>query len=314
MVESRLLISRFYTISLCSLKRDTPSSFRSSGGLFRSATRTTCTLSQFEIISPWAFTSLLTASIPTPCILDRTASNLSNELFPVFLLSYSSYFSIFSRILLDLCPQLSNRCLINLKLKGKSWRIIDQLQMVLLCHLYRLSLTNLPPKSLAIRNLGIDFWFVVWFKCHKKAITKTPFSYPCDIAQIQPTQSLRDAETVMHSFVFYRLVNGNAPLSVLISIAVVSLQLFQNAAARILTITTKFTPWPLFTGYPGRPELILRFLFELIRPSVLSFLSSGHHIWWPSLFPRHCSPFVPSRQQRKGWLQRICLACASSLH
>ena len=104
----------------------------------------------------------------------------------------------------------------------------------------------------------------------------------------------------MHSFVFYRLVNGNAPLSVLISIAVVSLQLFQNAAARILTITTKFTPWPLFTGYPGRPELSLRFLFELIRPSVMSFPSSGHHIWWPSLFPRHWWSLCPLPSTKKG--------------
>ena len=69
------------------------------------------------------------------------------------------------------------------------------------------------------------------FKCHKKAFTKTLFSYHNDIAQIQPTQTLCDAETVMRAFVFYRLGYWNAPLSVLLSSTAGSLQVVQNAAA-----------------------------------------------------------------------------------
>ncbi|KAF7646093.1 hypothetical protein LDENG_00193770, partial [Lucifuga dentata] len=78
------------------------------------------------------------------------------------------------------------------------------------------------------------------FQSHIKSITKTAFFQLSNIAKIRPILSLRDAETVIHAFVSSRLDYCNVLLSGLPNYAIRSLQLVQNAAARILTKTRKY--------------------------------------------------------------------------
>ncbi|KAF7641688.1 hypothetical protein LDENG_00274780, partial [Lucifuga dentata] len=61
-----------------------------------------------------------------------------------------------------------------------------------------------------------------------------------NIAKIQPILSLHDAETIIHAFVSSRLDYCNVLFYGLPNCAARSLQLVQNAAARILTKTRKF--------------------------------------------------------------------------
>ncbi|KAF7656413.1 hypothetical protein LDENG_00041660 [Lucifuga dentata] len=120
-------------------------------------------------------------------------------------------------------------------------------------------------ESSTVKNLAVSFDSRLTFQSHIKSVTKTTFFHLSNIAKIRPILSLRDAETLIHAFVSSRLDYCNVLLSGLPNYAIRSLQLVQNAAARLLTKTRKYdhiTPfWPLFTGYQYKLELILRFFF-----------------------------------------------------
>ncbi|KAF7647277.1 hypothetical protein LDENG_00174860 [Lucifuga dentata] len=115
------------------------------------------------------------------------------------------------------------------------------------------------PESSTIKNLGVIFDSRLTFQPHIKSITKTAFFHLSNIAKIRPILSLRDAETLIHAFVSSRLDYCNVLLSGLPNYAIRSLQLVQNAAARLLTKTRKYdhiTPVlsELLTPYtPARP-------------------------------------------------------------
>ncbi|KAF7640986.1 hypothetical protein LDENG_00001490, partial [Lucifuga dentata] len=90
-----------------------------------------------------------------------------------------------------------------------------------------------------------------------------------NIAKIQPVLSSRDAETLIHAFVFSRLDYCNVLLSGLPNCATRSLQLVQNATARILTKTRKYDHiTPLLIPYtPARPLCSLHAAL-LVIPSI----------------------------------------------
>ncbi|KAF7654004.1 hypothetical protein LDENG_00075870, partial [Lucifuga dentata] len=96
------------------------------------------------------------------------------------------------------------------------------------------------PESSTIKNLGVIFDSRLTFQPHIKSITKTAFFHLSNIAKIRPILSLRDAETLIHAFVSSRLDYCNVLLSGLPNYAIRSLQLVQNAAARLLTKTRKY--------------------------------------------------------------------------
>ncbi|KAF7644752.1 hypothetical protein LDENG_00060110 [Lucifuga dentata] len=91
-----------------------------------------------------------------------------------------------------------------------------------------------------LENLGVIFDSRLTFQPHIKSITKTAFFHLSNIAKIRPILSLRDAETLIHAFVSSRLDYCNVLLSGLPNYAIRSLQLVQNAAARLLTKTRKY--------------------------------------------------------------------------
>ena len=128
------------------------------------------------------------------------------------------------------------------------------------------------------------------FRSHIKALTKTAFFHLCNIAKIQPIISLHDAETLIHAFVSSRLDYCNALLS---GCATTSLQLVQNAAARIFIKSKKFyhiTPiLASFTGYQHKLELILKFLFLTYK---------ALHGLAPAYLSELIIPYTPARPLR----------------
>ncbi|KAF7642822.1 hypothetical protein LDENG_00250130 [Lucifuga dentata] len=129
------------------------------------------------------------------------------------------------------------------------------------------------PESSTVKNLGVIFDSRLTFQSHIKSIIKTAFFHLSNIAKIRPILSLRDIETVIHAFVSSRLDFCNVLFSGLPNCAIRSLQLVQNAAARILTKTRNYdhtTPGLSSLLIPYTPACPLRSLDAalLVIPSI----------------------------------------------
>uniref|UniRef100_A0A669DT12 Reverse transcriptase domain-containing protein n=1 Tax=Oreochromis niloticus TaxID=8128 RepID=A0A669DT12_ORENI len=93
--------------------------------------------------------------------------------------------------------------------------------------------------SNAVRNLGVIFDQDMSFNAHIKQICKTAFFHLCNISKIRNILSQSDAEKLVHAFITSRLDYCNSLLSGCPKNSLKSLQLIQNAAARVLTGTRK---------------------------------------------------------------------------
>ena len=90
-----------------------------------------------------------------------------------------------------------------------------------------------------VRNLGVIFDPDLSFDSHLKQISRTAFFHLRNISKIRHVLSQKDAETLVHAFVTSRLDYCNSLLSGSSSKSLKTLQLVQNAAARVLTRTRK---------------------------------------------------------------------------
>ena len=88
-----------------------------------------------------------------------------------------------------------------------------------------------------VKNLGVTFDQDMSFQPHIKLISRTAFFHLRNIKKVRHILSQNDAEKLVHAFVTSRLDYCNALLSGCPSKSLNSLQLVQNAAARILTGT-----------------------------------------------------------------------------
>ena len=93
--------------------------------------------------------------------------------------------------------------------------------------------------STTVKNLGVIFDQDMSFNSHIKQMSRTAFFHLRNIAKIRHILSLKDAETVIHAFVTSRLDYCNSLLSGCSKKSLKTLQLVQNAAARVLTGTKK---------------------------------------------------------------------------
>ena len=99
-------------------------------------------------------------------------------------------------------------------------------------------LGNLARESnTSVKNLGVTIDAELNFNTHINNVTKIAFFHLRNIARIRAYLTLDDAKTLIHAFVFSRLDYCNALLSGLPKKTTDSLQLVQNAAARVLTKT-----------------------------------------------------------------------------
>ena len=93
--------------------------------------------------------------------------------------------------------------------------------------------------SNTVRNLGVIFDQDMSFNAHIKQICKTAFFHLRNISKIRNILSQSDAEKLVHAFITSRLDYCNSLLSGSPKNSLRSLQLIQNAAARVLTGTRK---------------------------------------------------------------------------
>ncbi len=93
--------------------------------------------------------------------------------------------------------------------------------------------------STTVRNLGVIFDQDLSFDSHIKQTSRTAFFHLRNIAKIRPILSQKDAEKLVHAFVASRLDCCNSLLSGCTKKSLKTLQLIQNAAARVLTGTRK---------------------------------------------------------------------------
>ena len=91
--------------------------------------------------------------------------------------------------------------------------------------------------SSTVKNLGVVFDQDLSFNVHIKQISRTAFFHLRNIAKIRRIVSQADAEKLVHAFVTSRLDYCNSLLSGCSNKSLRTLQLIQNAAARVLTGT-----------------------------------------------------------------------------
>ncbi|XP_028272704.1 uncharacterized protein LOC114443000 [Parambassis ranga] len=89
--------------------------------------------------------------------------------------------------------------------------------------------------STTVRNLGVIFDQDMSFVSHIKQVSRTTFFHLRNITKIRSILSQSDAEKLIHAFVTSRLDYCNSLLSGCPHYSINSLQLIQNAAARVLT-------------------------------------------------------------------------------
>ncbi|XP_074496841.1 uncharacterized protein LOC141770891 [Sebastes fasciatus] len=93
--------------------------------------------------------------------------------------------------------------------------------------------------STTVRNLGVVFHQDMSFNSHIKQTSRTAFFHLRNIAKIRHILCQNDAEKLVHAFVTSRLDYCNSLLSGCSNKSLKTLQLIQNAAARVLTRTRK---------------------------------------------------------------------------
>ncbi|XP_056887154.1 uncharacterized protein LOC130524745 [Takifugu flavidus] len=89
--------------------------------------------------------------------------------------------------------------------------------------------------SLSVRNLGVTFDQNLSFNSHIKLVSRSAFFHLRNITKIRKLLTRHDAEKLVHAFVTVRLDYCNSLSSGCPNNSLRSLQLIQNAAARVLT-------------------------------------------------------------------------------
>ncbi|KAI5617398.1 hypothetical protein C0J50_22950, partial [Silurus asotus] len=87
---------------------------------------------------------------------------------------------------------------------------------------------------------GSYFRQLLYFKNHINQVTKTAFFHLRNISKLRNVLSISDAEKLVHAFMTSRIDYCNALLGGFSASLINRLQLFQNAAARVLTRSRKY--------------------------------------------------------------------------
>ena len=156
------------------------------------------------------------------------------------------------------------------------------------------------PQSASVKNLGVLFDPQLCFDQHVRSITRNAFFHLRNIEKLTPMLSAADAETLIHAFISSRLDYCNSLFSGLPNSTTRSLQLLQNAAARLLTRTRKFdhiTPilaslhWPPMTSRSDFKVLLLTY--------------KALHGLAPSYLKDHIIPYSPFRSLRTSVATKV---------
>ena len=100
------------------------------------------------------------------------------------------------------------------------------------------SVINAKP---SVRNLGVQFDSEMSMSAHVNLTCRNLFFQIRNINSVRKSMSEKVTASIIHSYILSRLDYGNALLINANSDQIVKLQRVQNAAARILSKTSKFT-------------------------------------------------------------------------
>ncbi|XP_028454707.1 uncharacterized protein LOC114569086, partial [Perca flavescens] len=147
--------------------------------------------------------------------------------------------------------------------------------------------------STTVRNLGVIFDQDISFNANLKQTSRTAFFHLRNIAKIRNILSQNDAEKLVHAFVTSRLDYCNSLLSGCSNKSLKTLQLIQNAAARVLTRTKKRDHVsPVLASLHWLPvESRIEFKILLLTYKALNGLA-------PSYLEELLIPYCPTRALR----------------
>uniref|UniRef100_A0A3Q3F3D0 Reverse transcriptase domain-containing protein n=1 Tax=Labrus bergylta TaxID=56723 RepID=A0A3Q3F3D0_9LABR len=147
--------------------------------------------------------------------------------------------------------------------------------------------------STTVRNLGVLFDQDMSFSSHIRQISRTAYFHLRNISKIRNILSQNDAEKLVHEFVTSRLDYYNSLLSGCYGGSLKTLQLAQNAAARVLTRTRKRDHiTPVLTSLHWLP-IQSRIEFKIL---LLTYKALNGQA--PSYLKELLVPYCPSRTLR----------------
>ena len=160
--------------------------------------------------------------------------------------------------------------------------------------------------SSTVKNLGVVFDQDLSFNVHIKQILRPAFFHLRNIAKIRRIVSQADAEKLVHAFVTSRLDYCNSLLSGCSNKSLRTLQLIQNAAARVLT-GTKIRDHisPILASLHWLP-IKSRIEFKII---LLTY--KALHGQAPSYLKELIIPYYPSRTLRSQDAGFLVVPCGS---
>ncbi|TWW65055.1 hypothetical protein D4764_22G0007020 [Takifugu flavidus] len=147
--------------------------------------------------------------------------------------------------------------------------------------------------SLSVRNLGVTFDQNLSFNSHIKIVSTSAFFHLRNISKISKLLIHHDAKKLVHAFVTSRLDYCNSLLSGCPNSSLRSLQLIQNAAARVLTgIDKRDHITPVLVSLHWLPvKFRIYFKTLLLTYKVLRGLA-------PSYLEELVTPYQPNRPLR----------------
>uniref|UniRef100_A0A669ESL6 Reverse transcriptase domain-containing protein n=1 Tax=Oreochromis niloticus TaxID=8128 RepID=A0A669ESL6_ORENI len=143
------------------------------------------------------------------------------------------------------------------------------------------------------RNLGIIFDQSLSFDAHIKSVTRSCFFHLRNIAKLRTIVSTTELEMLVHTFISSRLDYCNALFSCVSKASLNRLQAVQNAAARLLTHSNKFSHvTPILKSLHWLP-VGYRYKFKILTFTFMSLQGEA-----PTYISELLQPYSPKRTLR----------------
>ena len=149
--------------------------------------------------------------------------------------------------------------------------------------------------SQTVRNIGVTFDSTMSMLPHINTVCKSAFYHLRNLSRIRKFISTETAKTLVHAFISSKLDHCNSLLYNLPKYAVKKLQYVQNAAARLITFSSKFNHiTPILKDLHWLP------INERIKFKILILTFKALHDLSPSYIQELISLYRPSRTLRSS--------------
>ena len=161
----------------------------------------------------------------------------------------------------------------------------------------------------SVRNLGVQFDSEMSMSAHVNLTCRNLFFQIRNINSVRKSMSEKVTASIINSYILSRLDYGNALLINANSDQIVKLQRVQNAAARILSKTSKFTRiTPVLKQLHWLPVVErIKFKILLLTWTIINGLA-------PHYFDDLISEYVPSRSLRSSGTGMLTPRIESNVH